>query len=233
MLDEDFQMEQVEENRGRADENVRQVRRVDLAEIAWKKAILPGTTVNNRCLLKAIPGLHTLAISSLFLSSPSTVMTFPFPSTSVHRRRGSSAAFAVRDLRWKMDPDSSSSLTLMSPSFSGSPSFFWSGPKIHSCHVNLLPSSLGVCSEEAYRRAPPAGVNSWILVAAAAVRCLVVRAFGRIALRPKMAACRVGSRRVTGGFDAFSDGLVRLQAHAWRRVDERREADSAKLRPSD
>lgn len=43
----------------------------------------------------------------------------------------------------------------------------------------------------------------------------------------------MGSRRVTGGFSAFSNDLVRVQVHAWRRVDERRHADSAKLSPSD
>ena len=93
--------------------------------------------------------LRTLAISSLFLSSPSTMTTLPFPSTSVHLSLGSRAAFAVRDLRLKMDPDSSSSITLMSPSLSGSPSFFGSGPKSHSCHVGLPQSSRGVRSEEA------------------------------------------------------------------------------------
>lgn len=47
-------MKQVEENCGRADEDVRQVGRVDLAEIARKKAILPGITVNNRCLFEGL-----------------------------------------------------------------------------------------------------------------------------------------------------------------------------------
>jgi hypothetical protein len=147
VLDEDLEVEKIEEDGRRADEDVWEVGRIDLAEIAWEETILPRDTVNNPIPLKLVlvlDLLRTLAISSLFLSSPSTIMTFPVPSTSVHRNLGSSAAFAVRDLRWKMDPDSSSSRTRMSPSFSGSPSFFDSGPKSHSCHIRLLPSSLGV-----------------------------------------------------------------------------------------
>lgn len=46
MLDQDFQVKEVQENGGGADENVRQVGRVDLAEIARKEAILSRDTVN-------------------------------------------------------------------------------------------------------------------------------------------------------------------------------------------
>jgi hypothetical protein len=40
VLDEDFQMQQVEENGRGADEDMREVGRVDLTEIARKKAVL-------------------------------------------------------------------------------------------------------------------------------------------------------------------------------------------------
>jgi hypothetical protein len=178
--------------------------------------------------LLPVPASRTLAISSLFLSSPSTIITFPSPSTSVHRSRGSKAAFAVRILRWKMDPDSSSSRTLRSPSFRGSRSFLL-GPKIHSCHVNLshLSSSLslGLCSEEAYRDAPPVGVSSRVLVIAA-VRCFV-GVLGRIESRLRKAARTVGSRLVIGALRGFS---VLVQLQTWRRRG-RRAVHSAKARP--
>lgn len=41
------------------------------------------------------PPILTLAISSLFLNSPFTRVTFPVLSNSVHRRRGSLDAFAT------------------------------------------------------------------------------------------------------------------------------------------
>lgn len=157
------------------------------------------------------PGLRTLAINSLFLSSPSTVMTFPFPSTSVQRSLGSRAALEAKDLRWKMDPDSSSSRTLISPSLSGSPCFCGSGPKSHSCHLNLLPSSLSPGPElEANRGAPAAGMSSRLFAGtpSAAPRCFVFNAFGRIALRLKNEAWRAGPWRATLRLSVFPDGRV-------------------------
>ncbi len=255
MFDEDLEVKQVEKDGGRADENVWEIRRVDLTEIAWEEAILPSDTVNKRCHARRAHGLRrTLAISSLFLSSPSTVMTFPFSSTSVHLNLGSKAAFAVSDLRLKIDPDSSSRRTKRSPSLSGSLSFFWSGPKIHSCQVNLLQSSLGGCREEAYRRPPAARVSEALLEVApgTVLGCLAFSAArGRIASRPKTAAWREGSRRrvnIKEGFVVIVViGLVVIFAaqvvQAWRRVDkraaggcvdvDRREAHSAKPKPSD
>lgn len=66
--------------------------------------------------------------------------TLPFSSTSVHLSLGSMAAFAVKALRWKMEPDSSSSATLMSSSLSlvcGGP-FFSPLPNSHSLSFGLL-----------------------------------------------------------------------------------------------
>lgn len=159
MLDEDFQVEQVQEDSGGADEDVGEVGGVNLAEIAREEAILQADgegilAIHTRTFCRA--NWHTLAMSSLFLSSPSTMMTFPSPSTSVQRRRGSRGALLV--LRGKIDPESSNRLLSSSSSFSRSRSFLASDPKSHSCHVDFEgPSSRHGWSEDAYRGVPVEG----------------------------------------------------------------------------
>jgi hypothetical protein len=94
-------------------------------------------------------------MSSLFLNSPSTNITLPFSSTSVHRSLGSSAAFAVCVLgALKMELSSPiSSEQGRSSGFNGFVSLLADMPHSLSCHVGLL-SALGEWSEEAYRWAP-------------------------------------------------------------------------------
>lgn len=148
------------------------------------------------------------------------MMTLPLPSTSVHRSLGSKAAFAVRDLRIKMEPDSSSSCNLKSPSFSGSASFFDFWPKSNSCHVNLLAFFRGACSVEAYRRAPPLAASPRHLMAAAAaaaaVRCFLSDLGRRVPLRSRNAARTAGSRLAVGGPDGLGNDLGLPQAQPWR-----------------
>ena len=76
-------------------------------------------------------------MSSVFLNSPSTRITLPFSSTSVHRRRGSSAALAdcTRRLVNMEEPCSYSSCTGRSSGLSGLTPFFAPMPQSRSCHV--------------------------------------------------------------------------------------------------
>lgn len=111
----------------------------------------------------------TLAISSLFFNSPSTMMTSPFPSTSVHRNRGSSAALAVRALRGKIEPVCSSMERMSSFSFKLGLPFLAPGPKSHSLHFGPFFSHEVFDSEELCRRTPPASILAGALEVA---RCL-------------------------------------------------------------
>ncbi len=112
MLDEDLQVQQVEQQGGRADEDVWKIGRVNLTEVTRQKPILGETdqlarvralSPTARSCHSVACGVRTLAISSLFLNSPSTMMTFPSPSTSVQRSLGSSAALALIDRRGKIE----------------------------------------------------------------------------------------------------------------------------------
>lgn len=87
-------MEEVEKNNGGSDKNMREIGCVDFAEVAGQEAILSSLSAPSG-RARYIPFPHTLAISSLFLNSPSVSITSPFSSTSVHRKRGSRAALAA------------------------------------------------------------------------------------------------------------------------------------------
>ena len=75
-------------------------------------------------------------MSSVFLNSPSTRMTSPFSSTSVHRNRGSRDAFAVMALLLlNIDEPCSNSSWRKSSGFKGPAAFFEPNPHSLSCHV--------------------------------------------------------------------------------------------------
>src|SRR2546421_10763284 len=97
-------MKETNEDRALADKNVWKDGGVNLSEIAGKETILRAVDLDRFHI--TIPdnfpssrwsiGKHTLAINSLFLNSPLTSVTFPFSSNSVHRKRSSFGALAVR-----------------------------------------------------------------------------------------------------------------------------------------
>jgi hypothetical protein len=99
----------------------------------------------------------TFAISSLFLNSPSTIMTSPFSSTSVHLSRGSNAALAAC-VRLALNilpgpcPGKSSGLNLAALDGCLDTNHDAWLPNILSCQDGLH-STLGVWwSSDAYRR---------------------------------------------------------------------------------
>lgn len=200
------------------------VGRIDLAKIARQKTVLldfDWSAMLSQHLFICVRS-RTFAISSLFLSSPSTITTLPFSSTSVHLSLGSIAAFAVKALRWKIEPDSSSSATLMSSSFSrvsGGP-FFSPLPNSHSLSLGLLESQSEDWFDE--NRSEPAGGGS-------ARRDFVVRCFrsdlGRMAsrsTRPARNSVRLGGVAVLSDLVVVEEegclgGLVEPPAvQAWR-----------------
>jgi len=186
---------------------MREVRRVNLSKIAREESILSlwSATRTHHSHTMSL----TLAISSLFFNSPSTMMTCPFPSTSVHRSLGSKAAFAVSDLRAKMDPDSSSSCSRRSSSVSCMLPFV-PRPKSQSFHFGRH-LSRGDWFDEEFRCAPKLVFES---VVARGLR----GDLGRIESNGQRPACitasRLGSdvlRRRAHGFDRGAAEKVALE----------------------
>jgi hypothetical protein len=88
------EVEKVDEDCGRTDQDMREERGIDFAEIPREKAVLHrDQLVSLRMLLGAS---LTFAINSLFLNSPLTSVTFPCSSNSVQRIFSSLAVLTMR-----------------------------------------------------------------------------------------------------------------------------------------
>lgn len=83
MLDEDSDVEEVYQDRGRANEYGGQERGVDLAEVSREEAVLKVVS-SSRSVAEKVRDL-TFAMSSVFLKPSSRRTTSPFSSNSVHR----------------------------------------------------------------------------------------------------------------------------------------------------
>lgn len=108
-------MEKTDKDCARSHKDVREEGRVNFTEIAREQAILKMNSIIQPLIEThtGIRGALTLAISSLFLYSPLTSVTFPFSSNSVHRKHGSLRVFAVRVRpRLKRLPSAPSSMRL-------------------------------------------------------------------------------------------------------------------------
>lgn len=138
-------------------------------------------------------------MSSLFLNSPSTRITSPFSSTSVHLSLGSRAALAacVR-LGLNMEPflpgspppGRSSAFNLAALFAALDASLEAAVPHILSCHEGLH-KTLGVWSSEAYRGPPASPDGSFVVIF---TRCCCLRHLGTIAFMSSRPACIHASR---------------------------------------
>ena len=86
---------------------MRQKRRIDLSEISGKETILKECQHSKSLACWLMVAVHTFAMSSVFLNSPSMSVTFPSLSNSVHRSFSSFAAFPAL-LRPRLVPPTSS-----------------------------------------------------------------------------------------------------------------------------
>ena len=101
VLDEHTEVKEIDEDRARSDENIWKEGRVDLAEVAREESVLLKSylAIPLQCeRLRGWNGVFTLAMSSLFLNSPLTIVTFPFSSSSVQRSLSSLLSLSGRPM---------------------------------------------------------------------------------------------------------------------------------------
>lgn len=138
------------------------------------------------------------------MNSPSTKITFPCSSTSVHRSRGSDAALAANDRRLlnMVEPPPNSSWLGRSSGFKGFAPFLAELPQRRSCHVGV---SSSVSSHLNHFRAPGVVLKEHL----EAPTWFLVRSCRSSGSRLRKEASRVAVRRpqvVARDFDGFFVG---------------------------